>query len=171
MHSCLFSELSHQNQTIKMDLSTNADFLSGAFAAVSGSNIVSHQQGDIEGSQSQQFDLGALNARSLQWAAVKAPGPSDPRSKKMKKEDVGDIFVQTLTGKTITLDLDLESETVVGLKLKIQDQEGVLIDYQRLIFAGQQMKDGRKLKDYNLQKGFYEYFIYVHMFILKMCFP
>ena len=89
----------------------------------------------------------------------------------MKKEDVGDIFVKTLTGKTITLVLDLESETVVGLKLKIQDQEGVLIDYQRLIFAGRQMEDGRKLKDYNLQNGFYEYFIYVDMLILKLCFP
>ena len=143
-----------------MDLSTNADFLSGAFAAVSGANIVSHQQGDLEGSHSQQFDLGYPHARSLQWAAVKAPAPSDPRSKKMKKEDVCDIFVKTLTGKTITILI----ETVVGLKLKIQDQEGVLIDYQRLIFAGQQMKDGRKLKDYNLQKGFYEYFIYVCSF-------
>ena len=58
--------------------------------------------------------------------------------------------------------MDLESETVVGLKLKIQDQEGVLIDYERLTFAGRQMEDGRKLKDYNLQKGFYEYFIYAH---------
>ena len=82
----------------------------------------------------------------------------------MKKEGVFDIFVKTLTGKTITLVLDLESETVVGLKLKIQDQEGVLIDYQRLIFAGRQLEDGRKLKDYNLQKGFYEYFIYVCSF-------
>ena len=154
-----------------MDLSTNVDFLSGAFAAVSGANIVSHQQGEFEGSHSQQFDLGSLHARSLQWAAVKAPAPSAPRSKKMKKEDVGDIFVKTLTGKTITLVLDLESETVVGLKLKIQDQEGVLIDYQRLIFAGRQMEDGRKLKDYNLQNGFYEYFIYVDMLILKLCFP
>ena len=125
----------------------------------------------VEGADPNGGNLRSLHARSLQWAAVKAPAPSAPRSKKMKKEGFCDIFVKTLTGKTITLVLDLVSETVVGLKLKIQDQEGVLIDYQRLIFAGQQMKDGRKLKDYNLQKGFYEYFIYVHMFILKMCFP
>ena len=71
-----------------MDLSTNKDFLSGAFAAVSGVNIVPQHQ-DIEGSHPQQFDLGALHASSFQWAAVKAPAPSDPGPRKVKDKGVG----------------------------------------------------------------------------------
>ena len=59
-----------------------------AFAAVSGANIVSQQQ-DTEGSHSQQFNLRALHTRSLQWAAVKAPAPSDPGPRKVKDMGVG----------------------------------------------------------------------------------
>ena len=47
------------------------------------------QQQDIEGSDSQQFNLRALHARSLQWAAVKAPAPSDPGPRKVKDKGVG----------------------------------------------------------------------------------
>ena len=61
------------------------------------------------------------------------------------------IFVKTLNGKTITLDVD-PLDTIYSVKVKVQLKEVIPPYQQRLIFGGKQLEDGRTLSDYHVQR-------------------
>ena len=136
-----------------MDLSTDLDFLSGALGSVSGISLVPQQQGSLK------LDLESFHAKTLQWVNVPSPTTqTQTRTRNVsesakKKDGQVQIFVKTLTGKTIVIYVYLDTVNVEGCKREIEYREGIPICQQRLMYQGKELEDDRLLIDYGIEKG------------------
>ena len=61
------------------------------------------------------------------------------------------IFVKTLTGKTLTLNVN-GTDTIESVKNQILIKEGIPSDQQRLIFDGMQLEDEHTLAHYSITR-------------------
>ena len=137
-----------------MSLSSNLDFLSSAFSAVSGigTEILPRAKAPVN---AECFDLGSLHARSLQWSQVTVD--TIPMVKKVNKDPVVgncNLYVDSITGDNHKIVVDL-SDSIKIVKAKIHDLLGTSFDNDehRLMWEGQRLVDGKTLDEYSIETG------------------
>jgi ubiquitin len=61
------------------------------------------------------------------------------------------IFITRMTGKTITIDTSA-GDTILNIKEKFQDKEGIPPESTGLFFGGSELEDDKTLADYHIEK-------------------
>jgi len=89
----------------------------------------------------------------LEPVGLKRVATTEHESRKRRStEPIGQIIVETRTGKRTTLDVE-SSDSVALVKAQIQDQWAIPPEQQRLVFGGKQLEDECTLGDYTVEKG------------------
>jgi len=136
---------------IQKKIPLSSVLLADAISALVGCPVVTYEEycrdprNDFEPLDMRSFTNTLLvSPRLQQETTVKWPAPT------LGSQNQFNIFVKTLTGKTITLQVK-SSDTVDQVKLQVERKEHVSPKEQRLIFAGKQLEDGLTLRDYEIQ--------------------
>ncbi|CAG8827410.1 17301_t:CDS:1, partial [Cetraspora pellucida] len=144
--------------------SSNIDLINAAFSAVMGTHkFISGKEfqdrqarGEANDAIYNQVDLNSFHQVNLVGNDPNIVSNLDTDFNRRCTFDqsgsyLGQIFVKTLTGRTITLECK-RNEAIESIKLKIYGKNGTPPDQQKLIFAGKQLEDNKTLSDYNIQK-------------------
>ena len=60
------------------------------------------------------------------------------------------IFIKTISGKTITLEVE-PNESILDIKTKVYDKEKISVEEQRLLFGAKILDDEKTLNDYDIR--------------------
>ena len=110
-----------------------------------GDDQPSGDDDDIDDGDNDERDVKRLKVSTPAGSVAAPPGVASPA------DGAYQIFVKTLTGKTILLWVTA-SESVFSVKTKVAAKEGLPPEAQRLIYAGRQLEDDKSLSDYSVAK-------------------
>lgn len=102
--------------------------------------------------QYKPLDMKAFHTTSLVGHQDLPAPASTSTPEQQAPQSAFQVFVRTLTGKTLAISVTDRSETIETVKRKIHSREGIAPDQQRLILDGKQLEDGRTLSYYNVMR-------------------
>ena len=107
---------------------------------------------DMEGTPQslQQLTLSGIRLEDSRSIGYYNTMISNKCSIVLRKIPLQQVFVKTVTGKTLTLNVRPE-DTVEHVKSLIYEMEGIPPDQQRILSGRRLLRDGRKLKEYDIQ--------------------
>jgi len=62
------------------------------------------------------------------------------------------VKVKTLTGKEVRIDIEPD-DTIMHIKRRVEEVEGIPPEQQRMVFTGKQMADNMTMEECNIEAG------------------